>query len=169
VRLEPLALLLPAGHSLAALAEVPLDRLRGLEIDASAGNDTAPEWVELAVALLGSCGARPSPPHPHAVGVRETARHLQEHGLPILTMSECPEVPGAVIRPLVDPVPLYPWAIVHRRDATSPQLATLHAVASRLATAERWTTTPGRSWLPDADAGWTGHRDGETGGDGGAG
>jgi DNA-binding transcriptional LysR family regulator len=152
VRYEPLALLMSPAHPLAALPEVPLERLRGLEIDASSGNDDAPEWVDLAVRLLGEYGGRPSPPHAHVVGASETARHLESHGLPILTMSECPEVPGAVIRPLVDPVPLYPWAMVHRRDAKHPGLATLGAALTELATKEGWAEAPPGTWLPDRDS-----------------
>ena len=43
---------------------------------------------------LSAYGARPSPPHPHVIGPGETARHLQQHGLPILTMTECPPSPA---------------------------------------------------------------------------
>ncbi len=154
LRYEPLALLIADDHPLAALPEVPCDRLRGMEIDASNGNDDAPEWVDLAVALLDAVGGRPSPPHPHVVGTAETARHLRAHGLPILTMSECPDVPGAVVRPLVDPVPVYPWAMVHRTDATHPAIATLRAVATDLAREERWTDLPAGAWLPSSDAAW---------------
>ena len=155
VRYEPLALLIPAGHSLAALVDVPLERLRGMEIDASAGNDDAPEWVDLAVSLLEEFGARPSPPHAHVVGANETARHLQSHGLPILTMSECPAVHGAVIRPLVEPVPLYPWAFVHRGDANHPGLAALRSVIRQLAEQEGWQKAPDETWLPGSDARWS--------------
>jgi DNA-binding transcriptional LysR family regulator len=158
VRFEPLALLIPDDHPLAALADVPVERLRGMEIDASAGNNDAPEWVDLAVALLEAFGARPSAPHPHVIGTSETARHLRSHGLPILTMSECPAVPGAVIRPLVEPVPLYPWAIVHRSDATYPELATLGSVVTELAAKEGWNNVPDGAWLPSSDARWSGRR-----------
>src|SRR5829696_6977672 len=48
-RYEPLGLLLLEGHPLAAGHVVPAARLRGLEIDASNGNDDAPEWVDLAL------------------------------------------------------------------------------------------------------------------------
>ena len=156
VRFEPLALLVQDEHPLAALDEVSCERLHGTEIDASAGNDVAPEWVDLAVSLLEAIGARPSAPHPHVVGANETARHLQSHGLPILTMSECPAVPGAVVRPLVDPVPLYPWAIVHRRDAKHPALATLDAVVNELALEHGWKDVPDGAWMPTADEGWSG-------------
>jgi len=43
VRLEPLALLLPQEHPLAAMDAVPLGALRGTQIDASAGNEHASE------------------------------------------------------------------------------------------------------------------------------
>ena len=106
-----------------------------MEIDASAG-------VELEVSLLEAFGARPSAPQPHVIGPSETARHLQSHGLPILTMSERPAVPDAVIRPLVEPVPVYPWAIRHRADAKHPELATLGSVVSDLAGKEGWEKAP---------------------------
>ena len=146
VRYEPLGLLLLADDPLAALQEIPTDRLGGLEIDASNGNEDAPEWVDLAVSLCEAFGARPSPPHPHVIGPNETARHLQSHGLPILTMSECPPVPGAVVRPLVDPVPVYPWAMVHRAEARHPALTTLGSVVAELAAQERWLQLPSRAW-----------------------
>ena len=152
VRHEPLALLIPDGHPLALLAEVQLGALRGVEVDASVGNQDAPEWVDLAVSLLEAFGARPSAAHPHVIGANETARHLQSHGLPILTMSERPSVPGAVIRPLVDPVPLYPWAIVHRVDARSPELAALNSVVTQLAAKEGWDQIPDEAWLPAPEA-----------------
>src|SRR6266496_88035 len=88
VRLEPLAVLLPAAHPLAELDAVPLSTLRGTQVDASAGNESAPEWVDLAVPMLPGIGAEPSPPHLHAAGLDETVRHLHDHGLPILTLAE---------------------------------------------------------------------------------
>ena len=56
--------------------------------------------------------------------------HLQAHGCPILTMSEVRPVAGAVLRLLVDPVPVYAWAMLHRRDGQHGALTTLHAVVS---------------------------------------
>ncbi|HEX2141545.1 MAG TPA: LysR family transcriptional regulator, partial [Candidatus Limnocylindria bacterium] len=82
IRYEPLALLVPDNHPLAALPEVPCERLRGVEVDASAGNEDAPEWVDLAISLLDAFGGRPSAPHPHVIGTTETAKHLEAHGLP---------------------------------------------------------------------------------------
>jgi DNA-binding transcriptional LysR family regulator len=155
VRHEPLALLVLDDDPLAAVDAVSCDSLRGVEIDASSGNDVAPEWVDLAVSFLEAIGARPSPPHPHVVGANETARHLRAHGLPILTMSDCPDVPGAVVIPLVDPVPLYPWAIVRNRDLKHPAMAALDEVVDELAGEHGWHEIPDGAWMPIADGQWS--------------
>jgi DNA-binding transcriptional LysR family regulator len=152
VRLEPLALLLPEEHPLAALEAVPVAALRGMQVDASAGNDRAPEWVDLAVGLLAAFGSEPSPPHAHAVGLEETARHLRTHGRPILTLQERPVTAGVVVRPLTEPVALYPWTIVHRRELRHPGLEALHASIDELAASEGWLERPAGAWLPEVDA-----------------
>jgi hypothetical protein len=151
VRLEPLALLLPAEHPLAALDAVPLAALRGTRVDTSAGNEQAPEWVDLGARLLAAFGAEPSPPHPHAAGLEETVRHLRAEGLPILTMSERPLAPGVVVRPLIDPVPLYAWTMAYRRELRHPALDALRAAASQLARRERWLEPPPNHWIPHPD------------------
>jgi len=151
VRLEPLALLLPAEHPLATLDAVPLAALRGTQVDISAGNEQAPEWVDLGMRLLAAFGAEPSPPHPHAEGLEETVWHLHAEGLPILTLLERPLVPGVVVRPLTEPVPLYPWTMVFHRDLRHPGLDALQASADELARRERWLELPPGPWLPEPD------------------
>jgi len=152
VRLEPLAVLLPAAHPLAELDAVPLSTLRGTQVDASAGNESAPEWVDLAVHMLTGIGAEPSPPHLHAAGLDETVRHLHDHGLPILTLAERLVAPGVVVRPLTNPVPLYPWTMAFRRDLRHPGLDALLASADELAEREDWLRPPSNSWIPEPDA-----------------
>jgi DNA-binding transcriptional LysR family regulator len=152
VRLEPLALLLPAEHPLAAMEAVPLGALRGTQVDISAGNEQAPEWVDLGVRLLAAFGGEPSPPHLHAAGLEETIRHLRAEGLPILTLLERPFAPGVVVRPLNDPVPLYPWTMVFHRGLRHPGLDALHASIDELALRERWHQLPPGAWLPEPDA-----------------
>jgi DNA-binding transcriptional LysR family regulator len=152
VRLEPLALLLPAEDPLVALDAVPLAALAGTQVDTSAGNEQAPEWADLGARLLAAFGAQPSPPHPHAAGLEETVRHLRAEGVPILTMSERSLAPGVVVRPLTDPVPLYPWTMVHHRELRHPALDALRAGADQLARRERWLELPPKHWVPDQDA-----------------
>ena len=151
VRLEPLALLLPAEHPLATLDAVPLAALRGTQVDISAGNEQAPEWVDLGMRLVAAFGAEPSPPHPHAEGLEETVWHLHAEGLPILTLLDRPVAPGVVVRPLTEPVPLYPWTMVFHRDLRHPGLDALQASADELARRERWLELPPGPWLPQPD------------------
>jgi DNA-binding transcriptional LysR family regulator len=151
VRLEPLALLLPQDDPLAALDAVPMKALGGTQVDISAGNEQAPEWVDLGMRLLAAFGAEPSLPHPHAEGLEETVRHLHAEGLPILTLLERPVAPGVVVRPLTEPVPLYPWAMVFHRDLRHPGLDALQASADELGRRERWLELPPGPWLPESD------------------
>jgi DNA-binding transcriptional LysR family regulator len=151
IRLEPLALLLPQEHPLAALDAVPLAALRGTQVDASAGNEHAPEWVDLGMRLLAAFGVEPSPPHPHAAGLEETVRHLHAEGLPILTLLERPVAASVVVRPLTEPVPLYPWTMVFHRRLRHPGLDALQASADELARRERWLELPPDHWIPEPD------------------
>jgi DNA-binding transcriptional LysR family regulator len=152
IRLEPLALLLPQEHPLATLDVVPMAALRGTRVDASVGNEHAPEWVDLGMRLLAAFGAEPSPAHLHAEGLEETVRHLRAEGLPILTLSERSLAPGVVVRPLTEPVPLYPWTMVHHRELRHPGLDALHAKVDEFARHERWLELPPGHWIPDPDA-----------------
>jgi DNA-binding transcriptional LysR family regulator len=152
IRLEPMALLLPEEHPLAALEAVPLAMLRGTQVDASVGNDQAPEWVSLAVQMLTAFGAEPSPRHLHAAGLEETVEHLRTHGRPILTLAERPIAPGVVVRPLAEPVPLYPWAMVYRRGLRHPGVDALQDSSDEFARSERWLDLPADAWIPEPDA-----------------
>lgn len=152
VRLEPLGILVPAEHRFAGLTAVPLSELRGHEVDVSLGNPAAPEWVELALQLFDSTGLVASEAHHPAQGSRETAHHLHAQARPILVMTTSPPVSAAVIRPLIDPVPLYPWAMTHRRDLRHPGLDALHAAIDDLVQTHSWLEVPDGAWIPAQDA-----------------
>jgi DNA-binding transcriptional LysR family regulator len=164
VRFEPLALLLPGTHALASRTSIPLAELEGAEIDANpmAGavrgstivtdHGRAPEWSDLVRQFLALSGARPTQPHVAAVGLDEQAHHLVRQGLPILTSVDHVDVPGGVVRPLRDPVPLYPWSIVHREGAIGAGVPALGRAAARLAGEEGWLDVPSDAWLPQPEA-----------------
>ncbi|BFO22018.1 hypothetical protein SHKM778_84060 [Streptomyces sp. KM77-8] len=62
VRYEPMAVVLPEDHPLAARSEVPLAALAGETVYAGAGNPRTPEWTDLGRALFegrGSPSRRP--------------------------------------------------------------------------------------------------------------
>jgi hypothetical protein len=56
-----------------------------------------------------------------------------------------------VLRPLADPVPLYPWTMVYPRELRHPGLDALTDAADRLAAAEGWLDHPADHWLPDSE------------------
>ena len=79
-------------------------------------------------------------------------RHLHAEGLPILTLLERSLAPGVVVRPLTDPVPLYPWTMVFHRELRHPGLDALHASIDELALREDWHQLPPDTWIPGPDA-----------------
>jgi DNA-binding transcriptional LysR family regulator len=152
VRLEPLGVLLPDDHPLAALEAVPILALRGVEVDAGLGNPAAPEWADLAQQLLTLADGRATPPHLPAEGPDEQALHLVRQGLPILTAMDHRLVRGGVVRALTEPTPLYPWSMVHRRDVHPAGVEALGSAATSLARAEGWLELPADAWLPEPEA-----------------
>jgi DNA-binding transcriptional LysR family regulator len=153
VRYEPMAVILPEDHPLAGLPEVPLGRLAGERLYAGAGNDRTPEWTDLAVRLFAGRGIHLSPPAPLAVGKEEFQRIMAKHRHPVLAVVGFPPMPGCVLRPLVDPVPLSPVSLVWRRGLRHPGLDALRAAAAELGGREGWLDRPPGSWLPDDEPG----------------
>lgn len=155
-RLEPLAVLLPAGHPLAQQEAVPVRSLNGLEIDGLPPHSKAPEWTDLILQFFALSGAHSTPPHLPAIGLDEQGYHLVRQGLPILTSIDHVAIPGGVLRPLVDPVPLYAWSMAWRRGFESDGLTALRAAAVELGAAEDWLREGDRAndgtWLPEPDA-----------------
>ena len=158
VRLEPLALMLPATHPLAGIGDVPVSELAGLEIDANPAHPEAHEWADLARQLLSLADARSAPIHAPATSLDDQADHLMRQGLPILTAIDHVPVPGGVIRQLTDPVPLFPWSIIWRRGIHSELRAAIEDATAALALETDWLVPPAHHWLPEPEASRPGRR-----------
>ncbi|MET9496380.1 LysR family transcriptional regulator [Streptomyces sp. NPDC006552] len=152
VRYEPMAVVLPADHPLAGLDAVPLERLAGETVYAGAGNPRTPEWTDLARLLFAGRGIGLAPPVPLAVGEEEFRRIMAKHRHPVLTGVDFPAMPGSVLRPLVDPVPLSPVSLVWRKGRTHPGITALKKAAAALAEENGWLNRPSNGWIPAADA-----------------
>ncbi|MCJ1677063.1 LysR family transcriptional regulator [Streptomyces sp. APSN-46.1] len=150
VRYEPLAVLLPEGHPLAAWEDVPLDALAGETVYAGAGNPRTLEWTGLARELFAGRGVALAPPAPVAVGKEEFRRVMAKTRNPVLVTVDFLDMPGCVKKPLVGPVPLSPLAMVWRKGFTHPGLDALAEAAAGLAAERGWLETPPGSWLPAA-------------------
>ena len=154
VRHERAAVLLPAAHPLAAWPEVPVAELAGQTLYAGAGNPETVEWTEYARALFAgpAAGAQLVQPFPKIEGEAEFSRLVRKRGWSVLASTVFTRVPGMVLRPLVDPVPLSPVSLVWRGGLRHPGLDALASAASSLAVAEGWLVRPSHSWLPRLDA-----------------
>ncbi|MFK4071058.1 LysR family transcriptional regulator [Streptomyces sp. NPDC029674] len=152
VRYEPMAVLLPAGHPLAELDAVPLVALAGETVYAGAGNPKTLEWTGLARLLFEGRGIEIAPPAPLAVGAEEFERIMAKNRHPVLAVVDFPAMPGAELRPLVDPVPLSPVSMVWRKGLSHPGVTALRTAAAELAAEEGWLEKPSDGWVPAADA-----------------
>ncbi|MFD0375180.1 LysR family transcriptional regulator [Streptomyces sp. NPDC127112] len=150
VRYEPLAVLLPEEHPLAALESVPLDALAGEAVYAGAGNPRTLEWTGLARELFAGRGIAVAPPAPVAIGKEEFGRVMAKTRNPVLVTVGFLDMPGCVKRPLVDPVPLSPLSLVWRAGLRHPGLDALLRAADELRAAHRWLELPPDHWLPAA-------------------
>ncbi|MEU6294623.1 LysR family transcriptional regulator [Streptomyces erythrochromogenes] len=148
VRYEPLAVLLPEGHPLAAGECVPLDALAGETVYAGAGNPRTLEWTGLARELFAGRGILMAPPAPVAMGMDEFRRVMVKTGNPVLATVGFLQMPGCVKLPLTDPVPLSPLSMVWRKGFGHPGLDALQAAAAALAAERGWLVPPAGSWLP---------------------
>lgn len=157
VRLEPLGLMVLDDDPLARHDTIPMAALRNRTVDTSGGNPEAPEWVALGAELVTGHGGTVAPDHhPGMAAVaaappEETTHHLRATGWPVLTKTDAAPIPGTVVRPLTDPVPLYPWTMAHRAALRHPGIDALHRALDQLIPAEGWLDPPPGAWLPAAD------------------
>ncbi|MPY61851.1 LysR family transcriptional regulator [Streptomyces spongiae] len=152
VRYEPMAVLLPEDHRLAARDEVPLAALAGERVYAGDGNPRTPEWTDLARQLFEGRGIEVAPPEPLAVGAEEFQRVMAKNRNPVLAVVGFPAMPGTVIRRLVDPVPLSPVSLVWRKGFRHPGVEALGRAVDALAAEEGWQRDPADGWIPATDA-----------------
>jgi DNA-binding transcriptional LysR family regulator len=151
VRYERAAVLLPKEHPLAAAPQVPLAGLAGETLYAGAGNPDTAEWTDYARELFAGRGIVLAPPFPRIDGDEEFARVVRSRGWSVLASEVFTGVPGMVLRPLADPVPLAPVSLVWRRGLRHPGLDALLVAARDLGAAAGWTRRPPDGWLPAAD------------------
>jgi DNA-binding transcriptional LysR family regulator len=152
LRFEPLALMLPNSHPLAEMDTVPVAALAGVEIDANAATPEALEWLDLGGQFLAFAAATATPPHDPALGLDNQSDHLVRQGLPILTSIDHVEVPGGVVRQIVEPRALYPWSVAWLSKAGRDVVAAIDAAVEALTADGDWLELPNGAWLPEPEA-----------------
>lgn len=151
VRFERMAVLLPEEHRLAGLDEVPLDALAGETLYAAAGNPATAEWTDLAARLFAGRGIALAESFPEIDGEEEFARVIRKRRWSVLASTVFIGVPGMVLRPLVEPVPLSPISLVWRKSLRHPGLSALHQAIDEGVASHGWLDMPAGAWLPAVD------------------
>ncbi len=152
VRYEPMAVVLPEDHPLAASAQVPLAALAGEAVYAGAGNPRTPEWTDLARRLFEGRGIRLAPPLPLAVGDEEFTRVMAKTRNPVLAVVDFPPHAGTVRRPPSSTPFRSPRSpLVWRKGLVHPGLTALRTAVAEIARSEGWLRRPADGWIPAAD------------------
>jgi DNA-binding transcriptional LysR family regulator len=145
-RLDPLGVLVPEGHRLAALPGVPVARLAAEPL-LLAEEQRAPELNQFVIELCRSVGFVPSV-YPGTVESIRAAVDLVARArcalcVPASCVAAVPE--GIVWRPLVAPVSRYPWSVLWRAGDASEHVRTLVACARALSQKLGWLESPNQA------------------------
>jgi DNA-binding transcriptional LysR family regulator len=145
--LEPLHLLVGRDHPLAGLTHVEMTRLSGSTVWMP-GNVAGSEWAEYYDLLGAEFGIRIDTSGPDFGWEHFVAEVASGRGASFIgERTRVPWHPDAVRVPVVDPVPVYPFLLLHHRHGRHPALGSL----ARHVAAEHRPLDPRRQWLPAPD------------------
>ncbi|CDP86674.1 MULTISPECIES: LysR family transcriptional regulator [Mycolicibacterium] len=148
VRLEPIGVVLPAGHRLAAFEEVPMHELAQHPMVVHTAEEAVDwqTWIETVVEAFDlDIGWRL---HGHGRSAANAA--VVTYQAPAFASMEAPVPDGVVVRPVIAPVPLCPVEVVWRARGTTPARLRRALSAIRDITNEHgWILPPTTEhWLP---------------------
>jgi DNA-binding transcriptional LysR family regulator len=138
-RLDPLGVLVPEDHRLAASPEVPVARLAAEPL-LLAEEQRAPEFNQFVIELCRSVGFVPRLYRGTVESIRAAVDLVAQGRCVLCVPASCvaavPE--GIVWRPLVAPVSRYPWSVLWRAGDRSEHVGALVACALALSQALGW-------------------------------
>ncbi|WP_329172688.1 LysR family transcriptional regulator [Streptomyces sp. NBC_01477] len=150
VRLEPMGVVLPADHGLAGRDAVRMAELADHPLLLHIAEEAADwqDWNEQVVAEFGlEVGYRMRGHGRSAANAAVAAYRAPSLG-PLLA----PAADGVVVRPVVDPVPVYPFSAVWRSGRPSRPLDGAITAVRGIADESGWLEPPPREWwMPAAD------------------
>jgi hypothetical protein len=154
-RLDPVGVLLPAGHQLAGRASVPVAMLSGEPLLLSP-EARAPEFNQFVLELFRSTGFTPTM-YPGSVGSVRASAGLVARGRCVTCVpASCAiALPEIVWKRLVEPAAEYPWSVLWRAADRSDHVQAVVSCARRLSGELGWLDAGER-----ADAGPQGRTEG---------
>jgi DNA-binding transcriptional LysR family regulator len=138
-RLDPLGVLVPEDHHLAAWPGVPVSRLAAEPL-LLAEDQRAPEFNQFVIELCRSVGFLPRLYRGTVESIRAAVDLVAQGRCVLCVPASCvAAVPvGIVWRPLVAPVSRYPWSVLWRASDHSEHVRALVACALALSQALGW-------------------------------
>jgi DNA-binding transcriptional LysR family regulator len=138
-RLDPLGVLVPDGHHLAALPAIPVATLAA-EPMLLAEEGRAPEFNQFVIDLCRSVGFVPTVYRGTVDSIRAAANDLILQGRCVVCApASCrAAVPQVVWRPLAQPMSWYPWSVLWRTEDQSEHVLAVVTGARRLSREFGW-------------------------------
>jgi DNA-binding transcriptional LysR family regulator len=137
IRLDPLGVLVPRSHRLAASPGVPVATLA--EPLLFAEEQRAPEFNQFVIELCRSVGFVPTLYHGTVESLRAAVDLVMQGRCVLCAPVSCVSaLPGISWRPLVEPVSRYPWSVLWRAADHSQHVCALVACARALSREHAW-------------------------------
>jgi len=145
LRLDPLGVLVPEEHRLAASPGVPVARLAAEPL-LLAEEQRAPEFNQFVIELCRSVGFVPRLYRGTVESIRAAVDLVAQGRCALCVPASCvAPVPGIVWRPLVEPVSRYPWSVLWRAGDPSEHVRALVACARVLSRELGWLEAPSQA------------------------
>ncbi|MEP6463330.1 MAG: LysR family transcriptional regulator [Frankiaceae bacterium] len=141
-RLDPLGVLLPAGHHLAVQSSVPVARLAAEPL-LFAEEARAPEFNQFIIELCHSVGFTPTLYSGTVESIRAAVELVGQGRCVLCAPSSCVSPPpGIVWKPLVGPPSRYPWSVLWRAGDPSEHVHAFRQAARLLSGRLGWLAPP---------------------------
>ena len=145
LRLDPLGVLVPEDHPLAASPGVPVARLAAEPL-LLAEEQRAPEFNQFVIELCRSVGFVPTLYRGTVESIRAAVDLVAQGRCALCVPASCvAAVPGIVWRQLVEPVSRYPWSVLWRAGDPSEHVRALVACARVLSQELGWLEAPSQA------------------------
>jgi DNA-binding transcriptional LysR family regulator len=152
VRWEPVAIVLPASHPLAALKQVPMRELAAHPLVLHTAAEAA-DWHAWNEEIAAAFGLR-FDWRLRGHGRDSANAAVLAYHAPAFAPPDSPVPDGVVIRPVVDPIPLCPVSVIWRSQGRTPaRLRRAISAIQEIASENDWLARPpANHWVPTPNA-----------------
>jgi DNA-binding transcriptional LysR family regulator len=141
-RHDPLGVLLPPGHRLAALDAIPVAVLAEEPL-LLAEEVRAPEFNQFTVEMCRAAGFTPTVHEGTVESIRAAAGLVAQGRCLYCVPSSCiSALPGTTWRPLTEPASYYPWSVLWRATDTSDHVHAIVSCAQTMSRRLSWLVSP---------------------------